>query len=127
MQAGPSLICIHCCHAPCTQGLSSHAAKEELVVYPAVRTAMGDAVADRCLAEHAAVKGMLAQLDSMLATDPNFDPLLRTAVESMLVHVAEEEQAFLPTFAAALTPEALLQLGIQFEAAKASTPCHQPR
>jgi hypothetical protein len=37
-------------------------------------------VADRCLEDHQAVKGILAQLDAMIVTDPNFDALLHQAM-----------------------------------------------
>ncbi|GBF98624.1 hypothetical protein Rsub_10813 [Raphidocelis subcapitata] len=93
--------------------MSEHAAKEELVLYPTIRSVLGEAAADRCLAEH-------AQLDSMEATDPAFDTAVRGCVESMLAHIAEEEAVLLPQLAAALEPASLLQLGIQFEAAKLS-------
>lgn len=102
--------------------VSSHAAKEEMVLYPAVRAALGDAVADRCLTEHAAVKSELARLDTMVVTDPGFDELVVRCVEATLEHVRAEEAEFLPQFSAAVTPETLLQMGIQFEAAKARAP-----
>lgn len=54
----------------------------------------------------------------MVATDPAFDAVVRGAVENMLAHIAEEEGTLLPRLGAALTPATLLQLGIQFEAAK---------
>ncbi|GBG00673.1 hypothetical protein Rsub_13427, partial [Raphidocelis subcapitata] len=41
--------------------MSEHAAKEELVLYPTIRSVLGEAAADRCLAEHAQVKLLAAQ------------------------------------------------------------------
>jgi hypothetical protein len=58
------------------------------------------------------------QLDTMVSTDPAFDMAVRGAVEAMLAHVAEEEGTLLPRMGDALTPVTLLQLGLQFEAAK---------
>lgn len=66
------------------------------------------------------VKLMTAQLDTMLATDPDFDAAVRASVEGMLAHIAEEEGDLLPRLGAALAPLSLLQLGVQFEAARVS-------
>ncbi|KIZ00163.1 hypothetical protein MNEG_7797 [Monoraphidium neglectum] len=102
--------------------MSEHAAKEELVLYPAIRAVFGDMEADKCLQEHAQVKRLTAQLDTMVSTDPAFDMAVRGAVEAMLAHVAEEEGTLLPRMGDALTPVTLLQLGLQFEAAKVRAP-----
>jgi hypothetical protein len=79
---------------------------------------MGDAAADHLLTEHSQMKGLLAQLDTMTPTDPNFDTQVRAAAAASLQHIAEEESSFLPRFGALMTPPTLLQMGIQFEAAK---------
>jgi hemerythrin-like domain-containing protein len=102
--------------------LSSHAAKEEIVLYPVVRSTLGAAAADHMLAEHTAVKTMLATLDTMAATDPNFDIQLRASMDSMIKHMQEEETSLLPQLAAVLNAETQLQLGIFFEAAKVRAP-----
>jgi hemerythrin-like domain-containing protein len=102
--------------------LSTHAAKEELVLYPVVRSTLGAAAADHLLAEHTAVKTMLATLDTMAATDPNFDIQLRASMDSMIKHMQEEETSLLPQLAAVLNAETQLQLGIHFEAAKVRAP-----
>eukprot|EP00879_Flechtneria_rotunda_P001617 GHRR01001777.1.p2 GENE.GHRR01001777.1~~GHRR01001777.1.p2 ORF type:complete len:344 (+),score=139.32 GHRR01001777.1:278-1309(+) len=102
--------------------LSSHAAKEEMVLYPVVRSTLGSAVADHLLGEHTAVKTLLATLDTMAATDPHFDMQLRASLESMISHMVEEETTLLPQMAAVLNAETQLQLGIQFEAAKVRAP-----
>lgn len=62
----------------------------------------------------------------MLATDPGFDAAVRAAVEATLAHIAEEEGALLPRLGAALSPVSLLQLGIQFEAARVSGAAARP-
>jgi len=58
------------------------------------------------------------QLDSMSAADPNFDAAVRASIETMLSHIASEEAGLLPRLGTALTPTTLLELGIQFEAAR---------
>lgn len=102
--------------------LSSHAAKEEIVLYPVVRSTLGAAAADQLLSEHSAVKTMLATLDTMAANDPKFDIQLRTSLDSMITHMQEEETTLLPQLAAVLNAETQLQLGIYFEAAKVRAP-----
>eukprot|EP00878_Enallax_costatus_P019728 GHUV01020821.1.p1 GENE.GHUV01020821.1~~GHUV01020821.1.p1 ORF type:complete len:416 (+),score=170.15 GHUV01020821.1:427-1674(+) len=102
--------------------LSSHAAKEEMVLYPVVRSTLGAAAADHLLTEHSAVKTMLATLDTMAATDPNFDIQLRASMDGMIAHMQEEETTMLPQLGAVLNAETQLQLGIHFEAAKVRAP-----
>jgi len=78
--------------------LSTHAAKEEMAVYPAIRAKMpnGPSIADHCLQEHLALKKVLYELDSMNVTDAGFDGKLRTAIQLTLDHVGEEENDILP-------------------------------
>jgi hemerythrin superfamily protein len=102
--------------------LSSHAAKEEMVLYPVVRSILGAAAADQLLTEHRTIKTMLATLDTMAATDPNFDIQLRASMDIMITHMQEEETTLLPQLAAVLNAETQLQLGIYFEAAKVRAP-----
>jgi hypothetical protein len=63
----------------------------------------------------------------MDVSDPAFDAAVKGAVESMLAHIAEEEAGLLPQLANALEPVSLLQLGIQFEAAKVGSERRLPR
>lgn len=58
-----------------------------MVLYPVVRSTLGAAAADRLLTDHTAVKTMLATLDTMAATDPNFDIQLRATMDSMDTHM----------------------------------------
>jgi hypothetical protein len=57
---------------------------------------------------------------------PSYTPVMLLthgpAVQETMTHVAEEEGTFLPSFVTAVTPDSLLQLGIQFDAAKARAP-----
>lgn len=57
------------------------------MLYPVVRSTLGAAAADQLLNEHSAVKTMLASLDTMAATDPNFDMQLRATLDSMITHM----------------------------------------
>lgn len=89
--------------------LSTHAAKEEMAVYPAIRAKLpnGPAIADHCLQEHMALKKVLYELDSMKVTDSGFDGKLRTAIQLTLEHVGEEENDILPQLQRTLSKEDL--------------------
>jgi hypothetical protein len=52
-----------------------------------VRSTLGPAVADQLLGEHSSMKTMLATLDTMAATDPNFDMQLRGSLDAMILHM----------------------------------------
>jgi hemerythrin-like domain-containing protein len=75
------------CPIFCAQAVSSHAAKEEMVLYPVVRAALGPAVADQLTSEHSMVKQLLTTLDTMAATDPGFDMQLRASLDNIIVHM----------------------------------------
>lgn len=51
------------------------------VLYPAVRAYHGAEYADKCLAEHKAVKELLVKLDGMSASDDGFEKAVEEAVE----------------------------------------------
>eukprot|EP00877_Chromochloris_zofingiensis_P011651 jgi/Chrzof1/673/Cz01g24190.t1 len=105
--------------------LSMHASKEEMVVYPDVRTKLpnGEAVADHALDEHQELKELLYRLDGM--DDPNhaeFDQLMRHISKTLRHHIREEEEDFLPKFAKTVGDERLRTLADQWEAARAAAP-----
>jgi hemerythrin-like domain-containing protein len=106
--------------------LSTHAAAEEQVVYPIVRTEVpgGQAMADEALADHQQVKETLARLERM---DPS-DTALVVGVKALAVdvrgHVAEEEKSLLPTLEASLGTMRLAELGEAYAAAKEMAPTH---
>ncbi|KAF8069521.1 hemerythrin-like protein [Scenedesmus sp. PABB004] len=66
--------------------VSIHSAKEEEVLYPALRDALGDLTPDHLLAEHQQLKELLAQLDALDPTDvsalANFDGRLQEAMQA---------------------------------------------
>eukprot|EP00879_Flechtneria_rotunda_P000425 GHRR01000519.1.p1 GENE.GHRR01000519.1~~GHRR01000519.1.p1 ORF type:complete len:211 (+),score=65.02 GHRR01000519.1:169-801(+) len=104
--------------------ISIHAAKEEEVVYPAMRDVMGDMVSDHLLHEHQQLKEGLAELNSTRIWDPNFDGKLQDIMEVLLHHMREEEDELLPRFAASegVTSEYLMQLSRLWEASKLHCP-----
>eukprot|EP00877_Chromochloris_zofingiensis_P011923 jgi/Chrzof1/6985/Cz02g06170.t1 len=104
--------------------VSMHSAKEEEVVYPAVREKMGDSVQEHLLGEHQDLKNLLSELNSMRITNPNFDGKLQEAMIILLQHMEEEETDVFPRFAKTpgVTEEYLQQLGRKFELAKLHAP-----
>jgi hemerythrin superfamily protein len=104
--------------------ISIHSAKEEEVVYPAMRNAMGDLTPDHLLNEHQQLKELLAELNNDNIADPNFDGRLQELMEVLLHHMKEEEEDLLPRFAICedVTSEYLMQLGRLFEQAKLHAP-----
>src|SRR5438105_13742733 len=73
--------------------LSTHAAIEEQVLYPAARRAVPAAEDDvlEALEEHHVVKWTLSELDGMDVDDERFTPKVTVLVESVRHHVQEEE------------------------------------
>lgn len=73
--------------------LSVHAAVEEMAVYPAIRRAFstGDEWVDADLADHQAMKEILARLDGADPEDPSVDADIETLGTVIESHVADEE------------------------------------
>jgi hemerythrin superfamily protein len=101
---------------------SVHSAKEEQVLYPAMRAVFGDDEPDHCLHKHQHLKELLDELSNTSITDPNFDGMFQEYMLALADHMKEEEDDLLPRFAASVSSEYLLQLGKQFETAKLFAP-----
>lgn len=104
--------------------LSIHAAIEEQIFYPEVRTIVeeANAVVLEGLEEHHVVKWTLNELEKMAPTDERFTPKVKVLIESVRHHVQEEENELFPLVREAMTNEALVQLGERLMAAKETAP-----
>jgi hemerythrin superfamily protein len=105
--------------------LSQHAAKEEMVVYPLMKTKLpnGEALVQHALTEHQEVKEMLYKLDKMtVGTDREVDTLLAQCISNVQTHVREEEADLLPTLQQHCTQEELIAAGAKYVAAAAAAP-----
>jgi hemerythrin superfamily protein len=104
--------------------LSVHAAVEEQVFYPGVRTAVADATGEvlEGLEEHHIVKWTLSELEELQPTDERFGPKMRVLMESVRHHVEEEENELFPQVRDALTVQELEELGDALHAAKEGAP-----
>lgn len=112
--------------------LAIHSAIEEMLFYPAVRTAAlkantralkeaADAVLES-LEEHHVVKWTLAELEKMDASAERFEAKVTVLMESVRHHVEEEQTELFPKARRLLGTEVLEQLGQRMEKAKKLAP-----
>jgi hemerythrin superfamily protein len=104
--------------------LSVHAAIEEQVFYPTVRTAMPDLNDDvlEGLEEHHVVKWTLDELADLPADEERFHPKVTVLIEMVRHHVEEEEQELFPAIREAMGRKPLQELGAELERAKLTAP-----
>ena len=112
--------------------LAIHSAVEEMLFYPAVRTAAlkantralkeaADTVLES-LEEHHVVKWTLSELEKMKPEDERYDAKVTVLMESVRHHVEEERDELFPKARKLLGNDALQQLGDQIQRAKKFAP-----
>jgi hemerythrin superfamily protein len=108
--------------------LSVHAAIEEAILYPAIRSAVADKELDELvlesLEEHHIVKWTLSELDGMSPENERFDAKVTVLMEIVRHHVEEEEQELFPKMAKAFGKERLHEMGDALAEAKKTAPTH---
>jgi len=106
--------------------LSLHAAKEEMALYPFLRTKWpnGEQIVQHALEEHLQVKKDLYDLDQQMGSGmtPAAEAKLLKAVKEVQHHVQEEEEQFLSKMDKYLSPAELVQLRDDFVSALAMSP-----
>jgi hemerythrin superfamily protein len=104
--------------------LIRHAVAEEMYVYPAVRRHVpdGDSLADEEISEHSEIEQALKDLESVDATDADFDAVTSRLIKDVTEHVQEEENTLFPQLAQHCSQEDLVKLGGQVETAKKVAP-----
>jgi len=102
--------------------LTLHAEVEEHIVYPAMRDAGLTDIVEESEQEHAKVKELIAQLESMDAATNEVDSLLAELKNNVEHHVEEEESEGFPKFRDAVDSSKLEQLGAEVEQAKKARP-----
>ena len=104
--------------------LSIHAAIEEQVFYPAVRSGAPDLSSQvlESLEEHHIVKWLLSELERMSPNNDRFDAKVTVLKEIVQHHVEEEENDLFPKVRRALSKSRLEQLGEELGRAKSSVP-----
>lgn len=77
--------------------LTVHAQLEEEIFYPAVREAIDDdELMNEAMVEHGSAKDLIAQIQSMAATDPMYDAVVTVLGEYINHHVEEEQNEMFP-------------------------------
>ena len=105
--------------------LSVHAAIEEQVLYPAMRTALpdGETLVQEAIEEHQQVKETLAAIDRSDAPTER-DQMLVTLMSNVRHHVEEEETELLPKLRASVGASELQEMGAKLAGAKKRAPTH---
>ena len=104
--------------------LAVHETAEELVVRPMTRTAGGKAIADARNEEEAEATKVLAELESLDVSDPDFDVRLKALETDVLQHAEAEEAEELPLLLEAYNEEVRRVMGLEVRAAEAVAPTH---
>jgi hemerythrin superfamily protein len=112
--------------------LAIHAAVEEMLFYPAVRTAALKAQARtlreaadtvlESLEEHHVVKWTLSELEKMTPEDERYDAKVEVLMESVRHHVEEEQGELFPKARRLLDKQMLAELGDRIDKAKKLAP-----
>ena len=104
--------------------LSTHAAIEEQLFYPAVRQEVPDLNGDvlEAIEEHHIVKWTLSELEDLAPDAENYDAKVTVLIESVRHHVKEEEREVFPKVRKAFSRSALEDLGEALTAAKKVAP-----
>ena len=104
--------------------LSTHAAVEEQVFYPAIRRELPDEtpLVLEALEEHHLVKLGLAELEKLPAQAERFTAKMTVLMESVRHHVEEEENQLFPKVRDAFSAQELDEIGDAMERAKAAVP-----
>ncbi|PTR16213.1 hemerythrin HHE cation binding domain-containing protein [Nitrosospira sp. Nsp2] len=77
--------------------LTIHAQLEEEIFYPAAREAIDDDdLMNEAMVEHNSAKDLIAQIQSMGASDPMFDATVKVLGEYVNHHVEEEQNEIFP-------------------------------
>lgn len=106
--------------------LSVHAAIEEQFVYPLIRLRVkgGNGLVREAIAEHAAAKRLLADLEKAPVGSAAHDKAMTELIESVRHHVDEEENEALPELRRAVGSDLRNGMGTLAERAKSFVPTH---
>jgi hemerythrin superfamily protein len=105
--------------------LVRHEVAEEHVVYPIMRHAAGgEHEADVRISEQAAVEKLLAAMEKLDSTSPEFASSFATLQAAVLDHAAAEEATTFPRLQEMEDAESRVALGGLYELAKSRAPTH---
>jgi hemerythrin superfamily protein len=92
--------------------LTIHAALEEEIFYPAMRSIDPDLV-EKSIPEHGEMKRLIAELHQLRPEDRSYDATVMELMRDVLRHVADEETKLLPDAERVLGERRLGELGVQ--------------
>jgi hemerythrin-like domain-containing protein len=103
---------------------SKHEAAEEMYFWPVVREHVtgGDGLADEAVGQEQEAKEVLAKLDTLDASEAEFEKVLGKFIKAAREHIDFEEKQVWPGLRSALTQEAASELGSNLKDAKKSAP-----
>ena len=103
---------------------SRHEALEEMYFWPAVREhhPAGNTLADEATGQEQEAKEVLAKLDKLEASDPEFETLLGTFIGAAREHIEFEETQVWPGLRTVLTAETTAELGAKIADGKKTAP-----
>ncbi|CPR12966.1 hemerythrin HHE cation binding domain-containing protein [Mycobacterium bohemicum DSM 44277] len=101
---------------------SQHEAIEEQFFWPAVREAVGDALADRAIEQEQAGKKLLQRLEDGKPGEPDYHEALQEFVEAGREHIAYEQEVVWPQVEVAISRADLEKIGEKLEKAKKLAP-----
>ena len=103
---------------------SRHEAAEEQYFWPTVRERLddGDQLADKAIGQESQAKQVLAKIDKLEASDPEFDRLIVEFIPAARRHIEFEETKVWPGLRQALTGEQAHELGGKLQKAKEHGP-----
>jgi hemerythrin superfamily protein len=106
------------------EALSVHAAIEEQVFYPAVRTEVPKENSEvlEAIEEHHIVKWVLTELEKLPPEDERYDAKVTVLIENVRHHVKEEETEMFPAVRSALGRKKLGKIGDALAASKKLAP-----
>ncbi|WP_030548811.1 hemerythrin domain-containing protein [Streptomyces albus] len=104
--------------------LVRHAVAEEQYLYPEVRKRVpgGAELADKEIADHAAVERLLKDLESRRPVDPDFDTLVIRLIGEVTAHIHDEERHLFARLREVCPAERLEALGGKIRRAKRAAP-----
>ncbi|MCQ4042675.1 hemerythrin domain-containing protein [Streptantibioticus rubrisoli] len=104
--------------------LAVHETAEEMIVRPVASDTAGRAEAEARNREEEAANKVLAQLEAMDISNPEFDVLLAKFEKSVSEHADKEEREEFPAVHQGRSEEQLVRMGKQLRAAEKIAPTH---
>jgi len=106
--------------------LSAHMEMEESILYPAVKTNVGEDDEEEADVEHGLAREGMTKLQAMVAA-PGFGAVVEMLKGGIMHHVEEEETQILPELKDAISREEWLKIGDAIAAAKEAAGLEVPQ